>query len=160
MIKRILFLGVISFGVAQEVSLEKEKALEQPKNYLSRGLFDHKTGITFIGYSRTLLNIKQHELFIGLGTGFIANIFSVGVKFKLIDRPFIFDKAYGVVSLYRAAGMGKNILTLPSGSLGFQKNFSNNSILNIGFNITIRTYSDDRPTDFLGFPHVSLSKRW
>ena len=56
--------------------------------------------------------------------------------------------------------MGKNILTLPSGSLGFQKNFSNNSILNIGFNITIRTYSDDRPTDFLGFPHVSLSKRW
>ena len=61
MIKRILFLGVISFGVAQEVSLEKEKALEQPKNYFSRGLFDHKTGITFIGYSRTLLNIKQHE---------------------------------------------------------------------------------------------------
>jgi len=158
---RILSIIVmISFLIGQEKPIQKEKSLIKPKNHFSRGLFDHKTGVTFLGYSRTLLNVNEHEIFIGLGTGMIANVFSAGIKFQLIERPFVFDKGYGVISIYRAAGMGKNVLTLPSGSLGFQKNFSNNSIWNIGINIAIRTYSDERNADFLVLPHISLSKRW
>ena len=60
----LLFLFPL-FGLSQN-----EK---QPKNYISIGLFDSNTGFSAIGYTRSILQNKNNELFIGLGSMLALN---------------------------------------------------------------------------------------
>ena len=157
MIPRLLLIIVCSFAIGQNSDL---KPPIKQRNYSSRGLFDHKTGITFLGYSRTLAYIKNHEFYVGIGTMIATHTLSTGIKLNLSYKPPFFDNAYAVFSIYRVAGMGKNILNMPAGAFGFQKKIFTNSTLNFGLSITVRTYSNDRPSKINTWPQISLSKTW
>ena len=112
MIYRLIFLFLVSnWAVGQNSDF---KPVTKERNYYSRGVFDHKTGITFVGYSRTLAYIKNHEFFVGLGTMIAMHTISTGVKFNL----------------------------------------------NIGLSVTVRTYSNERPSKINTWPQISLSKTW
>ena len=153
----ILLLLVCNLVIGQ--SSDFKPVTKQP-NYYSRGLFDHKTGITFVGYSRTLAYIKNHEFFIGFGTMIAMHTLSTGIKLNSIYKPPFFVSAYAVFSIYRVAGMGKNILNMPTGAFGFQKKIFTNSTLNFGLSVTVRTYSNDRPSKINTWPQISISKTW
>jgi len=157
MIPRLLLIIVCSFAIGQNSDL---KPPIKQRNYSSRGLFDHKTGITFLGYSRTLAYIKNHEFYVGIGTMIAMHTLSTGIKLNLSYKPPFFDNAYAVFSIYRVAGMGKNILNMPAGAFGFQKKIFTNSTLNFGLSITVRTYSNNRPSKINTRPQISLSKTW
>jgi len=158
MIYRLIFLFLVSnWAVGQNSDF---KPVTKERNYYSRGVFDHKTGITFVGYSRTLAYIKNHEFFVGLGTMIAMHTISTGVKLNLNYKPLFFDTAYAVFSIYRVAGMGKNILNMPASGFGFQKKIFANSTLNIGLSVTVRTYSNERPSKISTWPQISLSKTW
>lgn len=157
MIPRLLLIIVCSFAIGQNSDL---KPPIKQRNYSSRGLFDHKTGITFLGYSRTLAYIKNHEFYVGIGTMIAMHTLSTGIKLNLSYKPPFFDNAYAVFSIYRVASMGKNILNMPAGAFGFQKKIFTNSTLNFGLSITVRTYSNDRPSKINTWPQISLSKTW
>lgn len=157
MIPRLLLIIVCSFAIGQNSDL---KPPIKQRNYSSRGLFDHKTGITFLGYSRTLAYIKNHEFYVGIGTMIAMHTLSTGIKLNLSYKPPFFDNAYAVFSIYRVAGMGKNILNMPAGAFGFQKKIFTNSTLNFGLSITVRTYSNNRPSKINTWPQISLSKTW
>ena len=157
MIPRLLLIIVCSFAIGQNSDL---KPPIKQRNYSSRGLFDHKTGITFLGYSRTLAYIKNHEFYVGIGTMIAMHTLSTGIKLNLSYKPPFFDNAYAVFSIYRVAGMGENILNMPAGAFGFQKKIFTNSTLNFGLSITVRTYSNDRPSKINTWPQISLSKTW
>jgi hypothetical protein len=158
MIFRLILLLLVCNSVIGQSS-DFKPVTKQP-NYYSRGLFDHKTGITFVGYSRTLAYIKNHEFFIGFGTMIAMHTLSTGIKLNSNYKPPFFDTAYAVFSIYRVAGMGKNILNMPASGFGFQKKIFANSTLNIGLSVTVRTYSNERPSKISTWPQISLSKTW
>ena len=158
MIFRLILLLLVCNSVIGQSS-DFKPVTKQP-NYYSRGLFDHKTGITFVGYSRTLAYIKNHEFFIGFGTMIAMHTLSTGIKLNSNYKPPFFDSAYAVFSIYRVAGMGKNILNMPAGAFGFQKKIFTNSTLNFGLSVTVRTYSNDRPSKINTWPQISISKTW
>ena len=158
MIFRLILLLLVCNSVIGQSS-DFKPVTKQP-NYYSRGLFDHKTGITFVGYSRTLAYIKNHEFFIGFGTMIAMHTLSTGVKLNSNYKPPFFDSAYAVFSIYRVAGMGKNILNMPASAFGFQKKIFTNSTLNFGLSVTVRTYSNNRPSKINTWPQISISKAW
>ena len=52
----------------------------QPNNYVSIGLFDHKTGFSILGYTRSIFQTKQNELFVGGGSMIALNTIVIGYK--------------------------------------------------------------------------------
>ena len=52
----------------------------QNKNYISIGFLDHKTGSSAIGYTRSILQNANNEVFVGFGTMIMMTHFGIGWK--------------------------------------------------------------------------------
>ena len=128
---------------------------KQTKNYISIGFLDHKTGNSAIGYSRSILQNKNNEIFVGCGTMIALNTFVVGYK-KYFLRSFL--DGYSVISIQNIYGMGGK-LTAPCISLGFEKRIWKLLFMNIGVNSIIR-FSSTEDMNTLTFPSINMNIRY
>ena len=127
----------------------------QTKNYISIGFLDHKTGSSAIGYTRSILQNQNNELFIGAGTIISINSFVLGYK-KYLVRSFI--DGYSVISMQKIYGMGGGI-NAPGISIGLEKKIWKALFINIGVNSTIR-FKSSKQTEFITTPAVNLNIRY
>jgi len=123
-------------------------------NYFSIGFLDHKTGSSIIGYSRTILQNENNELFIGIGTMLSVNTISVGLKKYLVQRQI---KCYSVLSAQSIYGMGGNF-NAPSFSFGLETRLIKKLFVNAGVNSIVRLY--DEETKFITFPTLNINLRY
>jgi len=131
---------------------------EEPKKYVSIGMFDHKNGTSLVGFSRTLAIHDEHEFFVGIGTLIAMNTLSFGWKhIWLEERNF---DAYAVLAIHVVAAMSENILITPFMSVGIEKEISDPWFLQLGLNNTLRVYDDGRSSDLLMYPNVNISYRY
>ena len=94
----LIFISLFSFSC----SFVKGQVIKEPKNYWSIGFLDYKTGTSFFSYTRTLMNYKKHELFVGIGTLIAMNTLSAGWKYYLLNSPV---HLYSVISIQGVAGI-------------------------------------------------------
>ena len=62
------------------------------------GFLDHKTGSSAIGYTRSILQNANNEVFVGFGTAIAINTFVIGYK-KYLLRSTV--DGYGVISVQK-----------------------------------------------------------
>ena len=141
----LLIVPLLSFGQINK----------HPKHYISVGFLDHKTGSSIVGYTRSILQNQNNELFVGFGTLIAANTFVVGFK-KYLLRSFI--DGYSVISMQSVYGMGGGF-SAPAVSIGVEKKIWKILFINLGANSIIRVYSDNR-IDFINLPHLNINFRF
>ena len=143
--KLIIFLFILPL-------FSSSQNYKHSKNYLSIGLFDHKTGFSGIGYTRSIFQNINNEVFIGCGTMIGINTFVVGCK-KYLLRSFV--DGYSVLSMQKIYGMGgeSNAACV---SIGIEKRIWKGLFVNIGANIT--NLLDD--LEFLTFPALNINIRY
>ena len=142
----ILIVPLLSFGQINKY----------PKHYISIGFLDHKTGSSIVGYTRSILQNKNNELFVGAGTLLAQNTFVVGFK-KYLLRSFV--DGYSVISMQSIYGMGRSGFSAPAVSIGVEKKIWKMLFINIGANSIIRVYSDNR-IEFINLPHLNINIRF
>ena len=125
------------------------------KNYIAVGFLDHKTGTSFIGYSKSIIQNSHNELFVGFGTIIASSTFSIGVKKYLLKKSINY---YSVVSMQSIFGMGGRV-NAPAISIGVEKNITKKIFINLGLNSTIRFYSS-RNTELITYPQINLNIRY
>tara|TARA_B100001250_G_C19502984_1_gene658250 strand:+ start:296 stop:733 length:438 start_codon:yes stop_codon:yes gene_type:complete len=143
--KIIIFLIFLSFFSSIQIHA-------QTKNYVSVGLFDHKTGFSVLGYTRSILQNTNNELFVGCGSMIAFNTFVIGYK-KYLLRSFV--DSYSVLSMQKIYGMAGNS-NAACMSIGVEKRIWKVLFLNVGINMT--NILEDR--DVLIFPALSLNIRY
>ncbi len=129
---------------------------KQPKQYVSIGLLDSKTGLSAIGYTRSILQNKNNELFIGCGTMIALNTVVAGYK-KYLFRSFI--DGYSVISIQNVFGIGGDSDAVCL-SIGFEKKIWKIFFLNAGGNIHAFKDADLLDGDFLAFPYLNINIRF
>ena len=127
----------------------------QNKNYISMGFLDHKTGSSAIGYTRSILQNANNEVFVGFGTAIAINTFVIGYK-KYLLRSTV--DGYGVISMQKIYGMGGD-LNAPCISIGVEKKIWKILFLNFGINSTMRS-SSSKKIDFITLPNINLNIRY
>ena len=98
------------------------------KHNISLGLFDDKTGFSFIGYTYDIRQTEMDEFFIGGGTMIVAFTGSVGWKHYYKKSKFSF---YSVLSGQGVMHMGFSGF-MPTASFALEYNLSNRTQVKIG----------------------------
>ena len=98
------------------------------KHNISLGLFDDKTGFSFIGYTYDIRQTKIDEYFIGGGTMIVGFTGSAGWKHYYKKSKLSF---YSVLSGQAVIHMGFSGL-MPNASLGLEYNLSKRTQVKIG----------------------------
>ncbi|MAQ32147.1 MAG: hypothetical protein CMD26_05420 [Flavobacteriales bacterium] len=124
----------------------------QPKNYISIGLFDHKTGFSMLGYTRSILQNKQNQLFIGCGSMIALNTVVIGYK-KYFFRSFV--DGHSTISAQKIYGMAGSSNTACL-SIGIEKRIWKVLFINTGVNVTCLV----EDLEFLVFPSLNLNIRY
>ena len=140
----VLLLLLPSFGLSQNN--------KQPKNYISIGLFDQKTGFSIFGYTRSVLQNSHNEVFVGCGSMIALNTVVIGYK-KYLLKSFV--DGYSIISMQKIYGMGggPNAACL---SIGIEKKIWKFLFINTGINITNLL----QDLEFLTFPSLNLNIRF
>ena len=125
------------------------------KHYVAVGFLDHKTGISLVGYARTLKQTEKHEIFVGAGTMIAAFTASAGWKYYFNYAPIQF---YSVLSIQSVNGMGGAFIT-PVISLGVEKNLNKKWFINFGAISMVRPHPD-KPIDFVTLPAININMRY
>ena len=125
------------------------------ERYVAVGFLDHKTGISLVGYARTLKQTEKHEFFIGAGTMISAFTASAGWKYYFNDAPIQF---YSVLSIQGVNGMGGGFIA-PVISLGVEKKLYKKWFINFGTISMVRPHPD-KPIDFVTFPTINVNRRY
>ena len=149
-----LLLILILFFLFPIVGLSQNK--KQAKNYISIGLLDSKTGFSAIGYTRSILQNKNNELFIGFGTMLALNTVVAGYK-KYLFRSFI--DGYSVISIQNVFGMAGDSDALCL-SLGLEKKIWKVFFVNAGGNIHVVKDENFLDGNFLAFPFLNINIRF
>ena len=98
------------------------------KHNISLGLFDDKTGFSFIGYTYDIRQTEMDEFFIGGGTMIVGFTGSVGWKHYYKKSKLSF---YSVLSGQGVMHMGFSGF-MPTASFGLEYNLSKRAQLKIG----------------------------
>ena len=151
--QKLLFTLILLF-LFPLVSLSQSE--KRPKNYISIGLLDSKTGFSAIGYSRSIIQNKNNELFIGFGTMLALNTVVAGYK-KYLFRSFI--DGYSVISVQNIFGLGGDS-DATCFSIGFEKKIWKVFFINAGGNIHAFKEPDFLDGDFLAFPYLNINIRF
>ena len=147
LILTLLFLLPL-FGLSQN---EKK-----PKNYISIGLFDSKTGFSAVGYTRSILQNKNNELFIGFGTMLALNTVVAGYK-KYLFRSFI--DGYSVISIQNIFGLAGDS-DAACLSIGLEKKIWKVLFINAGGNIHVIEDESFLDGNVLAFPFLNINIRF
>ena len=151
--KKLLFVLILLLLLPLVGLSQSEK---QPKNYISIGLLDSKTGFSAIGYTRSILQNKNNELFIGFGTMLALNTVVAGYK-KYLFRSFI--DGYSVMSIQNVFSMGGDS-DAACFSIGFEKKIWKIFFVNMGGNIHLFKKQSFLDGDFLAFPFLNINIRF
>ena len=151
--KKLLLILILLFIFPLFGLSQNEK---QPKNYISIGLFDSKTGFSAIGYTRSILQNKNNELFIGFGSMLALNTVVAGYK-KYLFRSFI--DGYSVISIQNIFGMAGDS-DAACLSIGLEKKIWKVFFINTGCNIHALKEADLLDGDFLVFPYLNINIRF
>ena len=125
------------------------------EHYVAVGFIDHKTGMSLVGYARTLKQTEKHEFFIGAGTMIAAFTASAGWKYYFNNAPIQF---YSVLSIQGVNGMGGGFIA-PVISLGFEKNLYKKWHINFGVISMVRPHPD-KSIELIAFPTININKRY
>jgi hypothetical protein len=147
-------LLIVSFCLIQTKFIEG-KTHPHKDEYISAGFLDHKTGMSLIGYARTLKTVDRHEFFVGGGTLIAAITLAIGWKYYLHDSQI---PLYSVVAFHGVSGMGGEF-GAPFISLGAEKSITEKLYINAGLNTTIRMYNNRSP-ELISFPNINLNWRY
>ena len=98
------------------------------KRNISIGMFDDKTGLSFIGYTYDIRQTEMDEFFIGGGTMIVGFTASAGWKHYYKKSKLSF---YSVLSGQGVIHMGFYGL-MPNASFGLEYNLSKNTQVKIG----------------------------
>ena len=123
------------------------------KHNISLGLFDDKTGFSFIGYTYDIRQTEMDEFFIGGGTMIVAFTGSAGWKHYYKKSKLSF---YSVLSGQGVIHMGFSGF-MPTASFGLEYNLSKRTQVNIGGMGGILL--DGTSVDAGVFPFVGLNFR-
>ena len=151
--KKLLFILILLFLFPLVGLSQSEK---KSKNYISIGLLDSKTGFSAVGYTRSILQNKNNELFIGFGTMLALNTVVAGYK-KYLFRSFV--DGYSVMSIQNVFGMGGDS-DAACFSIGFEKKIWKIFFLNMGGNIHLFKNQGFLDGDFLAFPFLNINIRF
>ena len=123
------------------------------KHNISLGMFDDKTGLSFIGYTYGIRQIEMDEFFIGGGTMIVGFTGSAGWKHYYKKSKLSF---YSVLSGQGVIHMGFSGL-MPNASFGLEYNLSKRTQIKIGGMGGILL--DGTSVDAGVFPFVGLNFR-
>ncbi len=123
------------------------------KHNISLGMFDDKTGLSFIGYTYDIRQTEMDEFFIGGGTMIVAFTGSAGWKHYYKKSKLSF---YSVLSGQGVIHMGFSGL-MPNASFGLEYNLSKRTQVKIGGMGGILL--DGTSVDAGVFPFVGLNFR-
>ena len=98
------------------------------KHNISLGIFDDKTGFSFIGYTNNIRQTEMDEFFIGGGTMIVGFTGSAGWKHYYNKSKISF---YSVLSAQAVIHMGFSGL-MPNTSFGLEYNLSKRTQIKIG----------------------------
>ena len=98
------------------------------KHNISLGIFDDKTGFSFIGYTNNIRQTEMDEFFIGGGTMIVGFTGSAGWKHYYNKSKISF---YSVLSAQAVIHMGFSGL-MPNASFGLEYNLSKRVQIKIG----------------------------
>tara|TARA_B100000902_G_scaffold306311_1_gene294880 strand:- start:195 stop:653 length:459 start_codon:yes stop_codon:yes gene_type:complete len=129
---------------------------KQPKNYILIGLLDSKTGFSAIGYTRSILQNKNNELFIGFGTMLALNTVVAGYK-KYLFRSFI--DGYSVISIQNIFGLAGDS-DAACLSIGLEKKIWKVLFINAGGNIHVIEDESFLDGNVLAFPFLNINIRF
>ena len=148
MMRKMLLILILLF-LFPIISLSQNE--KQPKNYISVGILDSKTGFSAIGYTRSILQNKNNELFIGFGTMLALNTVVAGYK-KYLFRSFI--DGYSVISIQNIFGMAGDS-DAACFSIGIETKIWKVFFINAGGNIHV--IEDE---NLLAFPFLNINIRF
>jgi len=151
--KKLLLILTLLYLFPLVSSSQNEKL---PKHHISIGLLDSKTGFSAIGYSRSILQNRNNELFIGFGTMLALNTVVAGYK-KYLFRSVI--DGYSVISIQNVFGMGGDSDAVCL-SIGLEKKIWKVFFINAGGNIYVIEDADLLDGDFLAFPYLNINIRF
>ena len=121
------------------------------KHNISLGMFDDKTGFSFIGYTYNIKQDEMDEFFIGGGTMIVGFTGSVGWKLYYKKSKL---SIYSVLSGQGVIHMGFSGF-MPNASLGLEYNLSRSTQVKIG-GIGLMLL-DGTSKEFGAFPFVGLN---
>ncbi len=151
--KQLLLILILLFLFPVVGLSQNEK---KPKSHISIGLFDSKTGFSAIGYTRSILQNQNNELFIGFGSMLALNTVVAGYK-KYLFRYFI--DGYSVISIQNVFGIGGDSDAICF-SIGFEKKIWKVFFINMGGNIHLFQAQDFLDGDVLAFPFLNINIRF
>jgi len=86
--------------------MQSTTTLGNEKESISIGLFDHKTGLSLIGYTKTFFEHENNRFFVGAGSSILINTISVGATRTLLKSSS--NKIlYSTISIRGVYGAGK-----------------------------------------------------
>ena len=151
------------------------------KESISIGLFDHETGFSLIGYTRTIFQHENNRFFVGAGSSIFVNTISVGATRTLLKSSS--NKIlYSTISIRGVYGSGKiDDFIAPTIAIGIDfpgkkwkdwlglerirwtedkwlSRITQQQFFTAGINSTIRIINNR--FHIIAFPYFSMKYRW
>jgi len=157
-VKNICIILLCLVGV---ISSQEKQSSSAWQTYTSRGLFDHRSGMTLYSISKTKKLSGNREIFGSVGSVLFIQSVASGMRFNFKSGFAYFDRSYAVVSL-RVLSLptqtsNSNLRPVPTVAFGYEKVLSDRSSVNVGGYIG---FSDDGGSDPFIMPTISYITRW
>ena len=126
------------------------------KHNISIGMFDDKTGFSFIGYSYNVRQKKMDEFFIGSGTMIVGFTGSIGWKRYYKKSKLSFYSVMSGQGFVHFGGSG----FMPTFALGMEYEITKTTQFKFGYfsSIHLGGTSDESGDDIGGLPFLGLSR--
>ena len=152
---------IILLCLVDVISSQEKQSSSEWQTYTSRGLFDHRSGMTLYSISKTEKLSGDREIFGSVGSVLFIQSVAAGMRFNFKSRFAYFDRSYAVVSL-RVLSLptqtsNSNLRPVPTVAFGYEKVLSDRSSVNVGGYIG---FSDDGGSDPFIMPTISYITRW
>ena len=143
-----IFLIVYFCLIGTLFAQEKQPASEW-QTYSSRGLFDHRSGMTLYSVSKTKALSSNREIFGSVGSILFIQSVAAGIRFNYSSNLAYFNKRYALISM-RVLSLptqtsNSNFRPVPTLAFGYEKQLSAKSSLNVGMYVGFSDDGGQRP---------------
>ena len=158
-------ISIILLCLVGVISSQEKQSSSAWQTYTSRGLFDHRSGLTIYSVSATKNILNNSEFFASGGTIGIINSVALGMRFNqersstYYDRKYVFTSARIMALSHRELTL-ENLRFVPTVGIGLEKDLSERSAINIGIFSGLEYYDDERGVSTFTMPTISYITRW
>jgi len=158
-------LCLISLFLIGTIFSQQKQSASPWQAYTSLGLFDHRSGLAFYSISLAKEIQDGREFFASAGTMAFINSIASGVRFNQERTSRYFDRTYFVTSARIMAFAHRdlaieNLRFVPTLAIGFEKDISERSSVNVGIFSGLEYYGDERGVSTFTMPTISYITRW